>query len=269
MAGDYGPEPAQAEVEALGGPVLLEFGNAWCGYCRRAQPLVAAALARHPRVRHIKVADGGGRPLGRAFRVKLWPTLVFLRDGREVARLVRPADANPVRAALEQIDVDSGAMARDRTGFSLIEMAIAIGVVATLALMTLPTFLEKNVRDQVAEALPLADIAKPPIAVAWAATQKVPQDNEAAGLPVPEKIVSNYVSSVTVQDGAIHVKFGNRAHGSLKDKVVTLRPAVVQDSPVVPISWVCGNAGAPDKMTVKGINRTDVPPTLLPLRCRP
>ena len=96
-------EPSRAEVDTLAGSVLLEFGAAHCGHCRAAQPLIAGALARHPQVRHIKVEDGSGRPLGRSFRVKLWPTLVFLRDGREVARLVRPADPGAIEQALVQV----------------------------------------------------------------------------------------------------------------------------------------------------------------------
>ena len=97
-------EPKRAEVDALGGATLLEFGSPWCGWCRRAQPLIAEALLAHPGVRHIKIADASGRRLGRSFGVKLWPTLVFLRDGREAARLVRPDDAAPIRKALVTID---------------------------------------------------------------------------------------------------------------------------------------------------------------------
>jgi len=105
MAGEYSDDqPKRAEVDALAGPVLLDFGNNWCGHCRRAQPLIAEAMAGHPGVRHIKVADASGRRLGRSFRVKLWPTLVFLKDGKEAARLVRPADVDAVGAALAQID---------------------------------------------------------------------------------------------------------------------------------------------------------------------
>jgi thioredoxin 1 len=96
-------EPRRAEVDALAGPTLLEFGNGWCGYCRRAQPLIAEAMAGHPGVRHLKIADASGRRLGRSFGVKLWPTLVFLRDGRELARLVRPSDAAAIGAALATI----------------------------------------------------------------------------------------------------------------------------------------------------------------------
>lgn len=96
-------EPARAEVEALPGATLLEFGTPWCGWCRGAQPLIAEALAAHPGLRHLKVEDGSGRPLGRSYRVKLWPTLVFLRDGQEVARLVRPQDAAAIREALSHV----------------------------------------------------------------------------------------------------------------------------------------------------------------------
>ncbi|WP_454766741.1 thioredoxin family protein [Cupriavidus campinensis] len=97
-------EPARADIDALPGATLLEFGAPWCGFCMRAQPLIETAFGNHPSVGHVKVEDGSGRPLGRAFRVKLWPTLIFLRDGREVARLVRPADAQAIAEAMAQID---------------------------------------------------------------------------------------------------------------------------------------------------------------------
>ena len=54
-------------------------------------------------MRHLKVEDGPGRPLGRSFGVKLWPTFVFLRDGKETARLVRPRDPSALRQALQKI----------------------------------------------------------------------------------------------------------------------------------------------------------------------
>jgi thioredoxin 1 len=97
-------EPKRAEVEALQGATVLEFGSPWCGYCRRAQPLIAEAFAEHPDLRHIKVADASGKRLGRSYGVKLWPTLVFLADGKEVARLVRPGEAKAIRDALSLID---------------------------------------------------------------------------------------------------------------------------------------------------------------------
>jgi len=82
---------------------VLQFGTPWCGHCQAAQPFIAAAFADYPQIGHIKVEDGSGRPLGRFFGVKLWPTLVFLKDGKEVARLVRPRDAAEIGAAMRQI----------------------------------------------------------------------------------------------------------------------------------------------------------------------
>lgn len=97
-------EPTRAEIDAFVEPVVIEFGASWCGHCQAAQPVIAAALANHPQVRHHKIEDGPGRRLGRSFRVKLWPTLVFMRQGREVARLVRPGDTSAIEQALMQLE---------------------------------------------------------------------------------------------------------------------------------------------------------------------
>ena len=96
-------EPTRAEIDALDAPAVLEFGAAWCGYCQAAQPLIAEVFADHPEVSHIKVGDGRGRPLGRSFGVKLWPTLVFLKNGKEVSRLVRPQGVAEIHEAMRQI----------------------------------------------------------------------------------------------------------------------------------------------------------------------
>ncbi len=99
-------EPARVAIDALAGPTVIEFGAPWCGHCISAQPLLAVAFAPHVGVRHIKIEDGSGRLLGRSFRIKLWPTLVFLRDGVEVSRVVRPGDAAAICRALKQIDAE-------------------------------------------------------------------------------------------------------------------------------------------------------------------
>lgn len=93
----------RAEVDVWTGPALLEFGANWCGHCQIAQPAVAEALHDQPALKHVKIEDGPGRPLGRSFRVKLWPTLIFLKDGQEVARVVRPEGAEEIQAGLHVI----------------------------------------------------------------------------------------------------------------------------------------------------------------------
>jgi len=153
-------------------------------------------------------------------------------------------------------------------GFTMVEMMVVIGIVAILALIAAPSFQDGIVRDQIKDALPLADLAKTPIAAAWTVAQLFPSDNAAAGLPAADKIVSNYISSVLVQNGAIHVTFGNRANGAILGKILSLRPAVVEDAPIVPVAWVCGSAEAPNKMALKGENRTNIAANYLPLSCR-
>ena len=97
------PEPARADIDQLAGSVVLEFGTSWCGHCIAAQAPLAQAFEDYPGVNHIKVEDGRGLALGRSFRVKLWPTLVFLQDGREMARLVRPSVTADIARALADL----------------------------------------------------------------------------------------------------------------------------------------------------------------------
>jgi type IV pilus assembly protein PilA len=159
-------------------------------------------------------------------------------------------------------------MASHRDGFTMVELMVVIAIICILALIAAPSYMDQMIRKQIVDAVPLADIAKAPIAAAWAIQHALPRDNAGAGLPAADKIVNNFISSVTVQDGAIQIVFGNSVNSAIKGKVLSLRPAVVQDAPIVPVAWVCGDAPVPGKMTVVGENKTNIPAAYLPLNCR-
>jgi len=93
----------RADIDRIDGPVVVEFGASWCEYCQAAQPIIAAALQLHPNVVHIRIEDGKGQRLGRTFAVKLWPTLVFMKNGVELNRLVRPVRNQEIADALNMI----------------------------------------------------------------------------------------------------------------------------------------------------------------------
>ncbi len=159
-------------------------------------------------------------------------------------------------------------LSNKRAGFSVIEMMVVVAIIAILAMIAIPSSMGRIVKEQVVAAMPLADVAKLPIASNWTQTKTLFANNAAASLPVPDKIVSNFVSAVEVQNGAIHMTFGNKAHPQIKGKVLSFRPAVIQESQLVPIAWVCGNAKAPEKMTMYGDNKTNIPDEFLPGICR-
>lgn len=157
---------------------------------------------------------------------------------------------------------------RASRGFTLIELMIVIAIIGILATMAMPTFQDRVIRSQVAEAMNLAEFARQGVAAYYARARRMPRDNAEAGLPPGDKIMGNYVTDVSVKDGVIVITFGNRSNAHIEGKKLALRPAVVEGHPAVPIAWVCGNAPAPGKMKVAGSNATTLPGPHLPIDCR-
>lgn len=153
-------------------------------------------------------------------------------------------------------------------GFSLVEMMAVIAILGILALIAIPSSMGKIIKEQITAAMPLADIAKDPIAATWSSTQVMLANNAEADLPSPDKVVNNFIRALEIDNGAIHMTFGSKAHPQIKDKVLSLRPAVIEESKVVPVTWVCGNATAPENMVVKGVNKTNISDEYLPRMCR-
>ena len=154
------------------------------------------------------------------------------------------------------------------SGFTMIEIMVVIAIIAILSMLALPSYYYKMVGDQIGTITPLLTVAQAPVTASWAANQTLPASNAAAGLPSPDKMVGNYVTSVQIVNGAINVTFSKHAMPALAGHVLSYRPAVVTDSPIVPITWICGNASAPPKMTVQGANQTTVDAAYLPRGCK-
>ncbi|MES2579005.1 MAG: pilin [Pseudomonadota bacterium] len=155
-----------------------------------------------------------------------------------------------------------------QNGFSAVEMMIVVAIIAILAMIAIPSGIERIIREQISAAIPLAEAAKEPAAAQWKALKTLPVDNKEAGLPTPDKVVSNWISALEVNNGVIHMTFGNKANTKLQGKILSIRPAVIEESQAVPVAWVCGNAKVPANMTLFGENRTNIEVKYLPYVCR-
>ena len=159
-------------------------------------------------------------------------------------------------------------MKKCQPGFTLIELMIVISIIGILATMALPSFQDRIIRTQVEEALRLSEIAKTAIEDFYKFKKIFPENNTVAGLPEPEKIIGNYVSSVKVAKGVIDITLGKKINKHVAGKIVSLRPAIVADAPGVPIAWIHGYASVPEGMTVIGSNNSNVLARHLPVYCR-
>lgn len=150
----------------------------------------------------------------------------------------------------------------------MMEILVALAIVGIVATLALPGMFNGLIRDQIVESGPLIDTARKKVAAYWAGSGTMPDNNKEAGLPSPDKLVGNYVRGIVVRDGVIDVEFGNNASGALQGKILTFRPAVIEGTPMVPVAWVCAGATPPGGMSVRGDDRSNVPPALLPVNCR-
>jgi len=153
--------------------------------------------------------------------------------------------------------------------FSLLELMVVIAIIAILATIAIPSQTGRVTQKKVIEALELVEPFKDRIEAFYhLSLGNFPEDNDAAGMPEPGKILGNYIEKVEVRDGVMHLFLGQKMPANLHHKIISVRPVYVKDSPDSPISWVCGHAAVPDGMTGAGRNLTDVGRLFLPGRCR-
>ncbi len=143
-------------------------------------------------------------------------------------------------------------------GFTLIEIMVVVAIIAILALMALPSPDPAIARKQVVESMELVEDYKKLVAFYHKSTQVLLKDNKEAGMPAADKLLGNYVDRIDLKDGAFHLHFGNKAHGNIKNKTLSIQPIMVKGSPESPISWICGKAAVPEGMQAAGENKTDL-----------
>ncbi len=155
-----------------------------------------------------------------------------------------------------------------QNGFTLIELMIVIAIIGILASVAIPPYAQWVHSARVTVAIRFAEQLQGDINHYYKKTARFPTDNASAGLPAPEKLLSPEIASITVENGAMHIKFRQSKKIIFAGKQLTLRPVYVKGSPKTPISWICGNAAVPEGMTASGENRTNMPATYLPVSCR-
>ncbi len=156
---------------------------------------------------------------------------------------------------------------RYHSGFTLLEMMIVISIMAMMATFALPSYQERIIKTQIAEGLAMIETIQLAQTEFYRRYGRLAKDNQELGLPSADKFVGNYVAQVQVDAAAIHITLGQRVNKNIKDKIVTIRPAIVNDAPIVPISWVCAKARVPKGMAIQGIDLTNVSDYHLPLEC--
>jgi type IV pilus assembly protein PilA len=171
-------------------------------------------------------------------------------------------------AGMQQNFFVKDAAMKTKQGFTLLEMMIVLGIIAIIALIAMPSPDPTFARRQVQESMELIEDYKGLVSFYYKSTQVFLKDNKEAGIPAPDKLLGNYVDQIELVDGAFHIHFGNKAHGAIKDKTLSVRPLMVKGSPESPISWVCGNGSVPAGMEAIGENRTNLEIKDLPLICR-
>jgi type IV pilus assembly protein PilA len=155
------------------------------------------------------------------------------------------------------------------SGFTLIEVVLVVAIIAILATLALPSRMGAITQQKVVETIELVERYKPLIEQYYRYNSgNFPEDNRAAGLPEPGKIMGNYLEKMELRDGAMHLYFGKKIATKLRHKIITIRPVFVENSVGSPISWICGLNETPSGMKAAGTNLTDVDRVFLPGRCR-
>ncbi len=191
-------------------------------------------------------------------------TIVSYLGYGAVAFIVMPIFANSLyrgRAEAKVAAIDAKGLdttGRERAiasaGGTNLWLPIVLLIVPTtgiLAAIAIPAYQDYTIRAQVYEGFHLSEQPKSAIVRHYESNGEFPPDNIAAGLPAPEDLSGNYVSSVTVDGSLIIVSYGNEAHPAIRDRALLFG----LDADALPAySWLCASE--------------DMEPRHLPSACR-
>lgn len=152
-------------------------------------------------------------------------------------------------------------------GFTLIELLVVIAIISILASVALPSYSNYINKAKLTEAMTLSDGLKARITDYYEEHGTFPENNKALNAAEPNLFIGQYVTAITVNNGAINITLGNHAKQILNGKILTIRPMYVEGNSLLPISWLCGNRDVIEGMTVAGKNATTVPGDLLNAAC--
>lgn len=94
----------QQEVLEADVPVMVDFWAAWCGPCRATGPVIDQLAEEYAgKIKVGKVNVDENRELSMQYRVNAIPTVVFLKNGQEVGRLVGAQGKAAFANAIEKI----------------------------------------------------------------------------------------------------------------------------------------------------------------------
>lgn len=153
-------------------------------------------------------------------------------------------------------------------GFTLIELMIVVAIIGILASIALPSYGDYVARSKVVDGLVMATPVKQSIQEFYRSKGRFPENNAEAGIAKPELFIGNFVRSLTVEAGAIHITYGNKVQTNIKDKVLTLRPQFISENPLLALSWLCGGDEVVTGMKISGENKTTIENVYLPASCR-